>query len=91
MVDLLNGKYRDCVDEFYIIDCRYSFLLAPLVADVAFLLVRFEYEYNGGHIQAAINLPTPQLCDEFLDNPILNRRVVFIFHCEFSQKRAPAT
>ena len=61
---------------------------------------RFDYEYNGGHIQGAVNINTPALLEDFLlgkeaakpmpstsGDP--NRKTVLIFHCEFSVKRAP--
>lgn len=68
-----------------------------------FLIIdcRFDYEYEGGHIQGAINLS--ELAD--IEGRLLNSpnppepstsetpgpegKTVLIFHCEFSAKRAP--
>ncbi|KAJ1658136.1 m-phase inducer phosphatase [Dispira simplex] len=51
---------------------------------------RFPYEYEGGHIQGAINLSTPEdVKSYFLDQPITNKRRLVIFHCEYSLHRAP--
>lgn len=51
---------------------------------------RFPYEYKGGHIQSGININTMQELENLLlKNPIINRRVIIIFHCEFSSHRAP--
>ncbi|KAM4709033.1 M-phase inducer phosphatase 2 isoform 2-T2 [Discoglossus pictus] len=76
MDDVLSGKYQDMIDRCLIIDCRYP------------------YEYEGGHIRGAINLPLEQDVEDFLlKNPIVPRdedkRVIIIFHCEFSSERGP--
>lgn len=50
---------------------------------------RFDYEFNGGHIKNACNMPFPEkLKDQFIDNP--EPRALFIFHCEFSHNRGPS-
>lgn len=76
MNDVLNGKYRDRIERCVIVDCRYP------------------YEYEGGHIKSAVNLPLEQDIEEFLmKNPIIptseDKRVIIIFHCEFSSERGP--
>ena len=61
---------------------------------------RFAYEYNGGHIPGAINLGTGGEVEEFFFGDSVARPVpsmsgdggkktVLVFHCEFSQERAP--
>ena len=49
---------------------------------------RYPYEYEGGHIQGAVNIYTEegigQLVNEAATSP-----VVLIFHCEFSSERGP--
>lgn len=52
---------------------------------------RFQYEYDGGHIRGALNLPTTQDVEKyFMTNPIpLKEKVCIIFHCEFSSHRGP--
>ncbi|XP_045218502.2 M-phase inducer phosphatase 2 isoform X2 [Macaca fascicularis] len=76
MVALLMGKFSNIVDKFVIVDCRYP------------------YEYEGGHIKTAVNLPLERDAESFLlQSPItpcsLDKRVILIFHCEFSSERGP--
>ncbi|KAG8543756.1 hypothetical protein GDO81_023760 [Engystomops pustulosus] len=76
MNDVLKGKYKNHIDRCVIVDCRYP------------------YEYEGGHIQGAVNLPLENDVEEFLlKNPIVpsseDKRVIVIFHCEFSSERGP--
>lgn len=86
----MEGKYDQIIERFVIVDCRFSF------------------EYEGGHVDGAVNIQDEQqLADYFLspgqgfleggrnlptpcvsDDP--GAKPVIIFHCEFSQKRAPA-
>ncbi|KAK3393471.1 hypothetical protein B0H63DRAFT_18253 [Podospora didyma] len=50
---------------------------------------RFEYEYDGGHIDGAINYNDKELLATHLfDNPMPGRTLL-IFHCEYSAHRAP--
>ncbi|XP_018425178.1 PREDICTED: M-phase inducer phosphatase 2 [Nanorana parkeri] len=76
MEDVLSGKFRDRIERCVIVDCRYP------------------YEYEGGHIKGAVNLPLEKDVEEFLLNrPIVpsseDKRVIIIFHCEFSSERGP--
>jgi M-phase inducer tyrosine phosphatase len=49
---------------------------------------RFEYEYDGGHIDGARNFcEKEQLAEELFKNPSPN--TLLIFHCEYSAHRAP--
>ncbi|EAY17280.1 Rhodanese-like domain containing protein [Trichomonas vaginalis G3] len=49
---------------------------------------RYPYEYEGGHINGAINCNDPQLLKKlFFETPIHNALIVF--HCEFSHNRGP--
>lgn len=79
---LLDGHYDAQIDTFHVIDCR------------------FDYEYNGGHIPGAININTTQGVEDFLlgarvqkPEPSMSgdaaKKTILVFHCEFSQKRAP--
>ncbi|CAF3652870.1 unnamed protein product [Rotaria sordida] len=77
MIDLLRGKYSSEIEQLHIIDCRYP------------------YEYDGGHISIAKNFFTrPQIHQEYFRSPIKlkdsTKRIVFVFHCEFSSERAPS-
>uniref|UniRef100_A0A8D2JKF1 M-phase inducer phosphatase n=1 Tax=Varanus komodoensis TaxID=61221 RepID=A0A8D2JKF1_VARKO len=75
IVAVLNGKFSRFIKECVIIDCRYP------------------YEYEGGHIKGAVNLPMEEDVEAFLlKKPILssgNKRVIVVFHCEFSSERGP--
>ncbi|KAG8532637.1 uncharacterized protein KY384_002514 [Bacidia gigantensis] len=56
-----------------------------------FLIVdcRFEYEYEGGHIDGAINYTDKeQLASRLFKNPCSGRTLI-VFHCEYSACRAP--
>lgn len=55
---------------------------------------RFPFEYQGGHINTAVNFWTMErTVANFLHTPIIDitsgARIPIIFHCEFSSVRAP--
>lgn len=50
---------------------------------------RFEYEYEGGHIEGAINVNDKErLAVQLFDSPT-TKNALLIFHCEYSAHRAP--
>ena len=68
------------------------------IASFTVIDCRFDYEYNGGHIEGAINInSTARLEQELLGllrpKPTVSgdnvKQTVLVFHCEFSAKRAP--
>lgn len=72
----LNGQFSHLVEQLIVIDCRYP------------------YEFEGGHIQGALNLHQEgQVEDYLLKSPIIpfcpDKRVLLVFHCEFSSERGP--
>lgn len=75
VASVLNGKFANLIKEFVIIDCRYP------------------YEYEGGHIKGAVNLHMEDEVEDFLlKKPICpadGKRVIVVFHCEFSSERGP--
>ncbi|XP_048204827.1 M-phase inducer phosphatase 2 isoform X2 [Perognathus longimembris pacificus] len=76
MVALLMGKFSNIVEKFVVVDCRYP------------------YEYEGGHIKSAVNLPLERDIETYLlQSPLslcnLDKRIILIFHCEFSSERGP--
>ncbi|XP_031816887.1 M-phase inducer phosphatase 1 isoform X4 [Sarcophilus harrisii] len=75
MASVLNGKFANVIKEFVIIDCRYP------------------YEYEGGHIKGAVNLHMEEEVEAFLlkkpIRPTDGKRVIVVFHCEFSSERGP--
>uniref|UniRef100_A0A8C3TKC2 M-phase inducer phosphatase n=1 Tax=Chelydra serpentina TaxID=8475 RepID=A0A8C3TKC2_CHESE len=73
---LLFGQFQSLIEIFYIIDCRYP------------------YEYLGGHIKGALNFHRQEDVFEFLlKKPLFpsmpQKRIVLVFHCEFSSERGP--
>ncbi|OTB06596.1 hypothetical protein M426DRAFT_104706 [Hypoxylon sp. CI-4A] len=50
---------------------------------------RFEYEYDGGHIDSAINYNDKELLAKHLFENPMDGRTLLIFHCEYSACRAP--
>jgi len=61
---------------------------------------RYAYEFDGGHIKGALNIPKEddvswqtKLKEEFFNGNQLNEnsvKTVVVMHCEFSSKRGPA-
>ncbi|CAF0902504.1 unnamed protein product [Didymodactylos carnosus] len=77
LIDVLLNRYSSDIEQFHIIDCRYP------------------YEYDGGHINSSRNLYTrEQIQREYFDQPMQlkdkTKRIIIIFHCEFSSERAPS-
>ncbi|XP_074388622.1 uncharacterized protein LOC102074899 isoform X10 [Zonotrichia albicollis] len=73
---VLSGRYSSFIGSSVVVDCRYP------------------YEYEGGHVKGAVNLPLQRDVEEFLlERPIVpqdaSKRVILIFHCEFSIERGP--
>lgn len=53
---------------------------------------RFEYEYNGGHIESAVNFNDKQLlADQLFADGTTPSNTLLVFHCEYSVHRAPLT
>ncbi|KAF4835841.1 M-phase inducer phosphatase [Colletotrichum tropicale] len=50
---------------------------------------RFEYEYEGGHIDGAVNYNNKDLLASQLFQHPMQGRTILIFHCEYSAHRAP--
>lgn len=50
---------------------------------------RFEYEYNGGHIDGALNYNNKEELAEKLFDEDLSSNTLLVFHCEYSELRAP--
>ncbi|KAL4659836.1 M-phase inducer phosphatase 3 isoform X1 [Arapaima gigas] len=76
MSALLNGEFSSLVESFIVVDCRYP------------------YEYEGGHIKGALNMPnTDEAVAELLRRRLRahcpDKRLILVFHCEFSSERAP--
>ncbi|XP_061439613.1 M-phase inducer phosphatase 2 [Rhineura floridana] len=76
MVAVLTGQFSNLIENCVIADCRYP------------------YEYEGGHIMGAVNLPLEKDVEEFfLRKPLVPfdsaKRVIVVFHCEFSSERGP--
>ncbi|KAL6714602.1 m-phase inducer phosphatase [Lecanora helva] len=50
---------------------------------------RFEYEYEGGHIEGAINVNDKERLAKQLFESVTSEKTLLIFHCEYSAHRAP--
>lgn len=51
---------------------------------------RFEYEYNGGHIEGALNFCDKEKLAELLfESPSNVKNTLLVLHCEYSAHRAP--
>ncbi|KAH7081607.1 hypothetical protein BKA63DRAFT_212376 [Paraphoma chrysanthemicola] len=50
---------------------------------------RFEYEYNGGHIEGAMNFCDKERLAERLFQTPASANTLLILHCEYSAHRAP--
>ncbi|KAF4123931.1 hypothetical protein GMORB2_5647 [Geosmithia morbida] len=50
---------------------------------------RFEYEYEGGHIDGAVNHNDKDLLVSQLFQTPMHGRTLLVFHCEYSAHRAP--
>ncbi|KAI0176489.1 hypothetical protein GGR52DRAFT_364156 [Hypoxylon sp. FL1284] len=50
---------------------------------------RFEYEYDGGHIDTAVNYNDKELLTKHLFDTPMDGKTLLIFHCEYSACRAP--
>lgn len=68
------------------------------VASFKVIDCRYPYEYDGGHIQDAVNYYTQeQVMEHLVNNPASlshanedgNKRHILVFHCEFSSERGP--
>jgi len=73
----------------------------PNISEVVILDARYGYEFNGGHIQNAVNISSEgshgrkvaeskmeQLFENKMEfNP--DKRRIMVFHCEFSSERGP--
>lgn len=70
-----------------ILDSKYNFEYQRiLVVDC-----RFEYEYNGGHIENAVNFNDKQQLANELFASDSSSSTLLILHCEYSVHRAPLT
>ncbi|XP_049849865.1 M-phase inducer phosphatase 3-like [Schistocerca gregaria] len=61
--------------------------------EILIIDARFQYEYNGGHIDNAINFNHVENLFSFIDQnerfKNLYHRICIVVHCEFSSQRAP--
>lgn len=76
MVAAVSDQFSHLVERVIVIDCRYP------------------YEFEGGHIKGALNLHQEEQVEDFLLKTAIipscpDKRIVIIFHCEFSSERGP--
>jgi M-phase inducer tyrosine phosphatase len=68
-----------------VLDGRYS----DKFANKMIIDCRFEYEYDGGHIDGAVNYNDKELLASQLFKAPMAEQTLLIFHCEYSAHRAP--
>ncbi|KAK5235484.1 m-phase inducer phosphatase [Exophiala xenobiotica] len=68
-----------------VLDGRYNSSYEKLVV----IDCRFEYEYNGGHIDGAVNFNDKEQLSSQLFTVEPTTKALLIFHCEYSAHRAP--
>ncbi|GAB1294718.1 M-phase inducer phosphatase 1 [Apodemus speciosus] len=89
MASVLNGKFANLIKEFVIIDCRYPYEYEGGHIKVWIL----ETYYLGSLRSGAVNLHMEEEVEDFLlKKPIVptdGKRVIVVFHCEFSSERGP--
>ena len=73
MVKLIDNDFRDRIDEFHIVDCRFP----------------YEYEGGHIIGALNINSMEELDRQFFTKPRVADIRVAIIFHCEFSSHRAP--
>ncbi|XP_068960397.1 M-phase inducer phosphatase 3 isoform X2 [Petaurus breviceps papuanus] len=95
LLPTVTGKHQDLK---YINPEMVAVLLQGQLQDLIekFYIIdcRYPYEYQGGHIQGALNLHSEEeLHSFFLKKPLVassaQRRTIIVFHCEFSSERGP--
>ena len=68
-----------------VLDGKYS----ALYDEAVIVDCRFEYEYDGGHIEGALNFNDKEMLAMKLFEAKTTSRTLLIFHCEYSAHRAP--
>jgi len=67
-----------------VLDGKFDSLSSFLIVDC-----RFPYEYDGGHINGAININTRDALEDLISTKSFKSDTAIIFHCEYSAQRAP--
>ena len=86
------GKHRDL--KSILSDTLAELLTGIRIPEVEYQIIdcRYPYEYEGGHIDGALNLTTQEQLQTFLNEAICeltSHKTILIFHCEFSSERGP--
>lgn len=68
-----------------VLDGKYNNLYEKLVV----IDCRFEYEFNGGHIDGAVNFNDKEQLSSQLFDVEPTTKALLVFHCEYSAHRAP--
>jgi M-phase inducer phosphatase 2 len=103
LVEVLNGKYNDSIEEFIIIDSRYPYEYKGGHISTAINIYTQEQLYHELFLKrrdllrkppssmndhsASSYLPSSSSCQMKVENK--NKRSIIIFHCEFSSERGP--
>ena len=86
------GKHRDL--KSITADTLAELLTGIQFPEVEYQIIdcRYPYEYEGGHIDGALNLTTQEQLQTFLNKGMsrsTSHKTILIFHCEFSSERGP--
>ncbi|ESO86536.1 hypothetical protein LOTGIDRAFT_167059 [Lottia gigantea] len=82
----MSGKHTDLPT----IDSSTMSSLFDSSSNFTIIDCRYPYEYQGGHIQGAINIYTEQGIQTFMESRLHStKNDILIFHCEFSSHRGP--
>ena len=84
--DQVNGVPRITRETLiHVLDGKFNHLYEKLVV----IDCRFEYEYNGGHINGAVNFNDKEQLSSQLFEIEPTSKALLILHCEYSAHRAP--
>lgn len=106
MCVLLNGEFSSLVESFVVVDCRYPYeyegghikVSLSRLGEVSWYFCSAPFLSLAArlHPQGARNLPNSDEAVEHLLQQRLrprhpDKRLLLVFHCEFSSERAPRT
>ena len=82
----ITGKHKDLPS----IDAATVSSLLNSSSSHTIIDCRYPYEYQGGHIQGAINIYTEEGIRNFMETRATGtHNDILVFHCEFSSHRGP--
>lgn len=83
LADLLNGKYKDSIESYAIVDCRY-----PYEYEGGHIRSAINLYTQHSILQTFLKKKSTET-EEPVGQNNLAKRNILIFHCEFSSERGP--